>query len=488
MMVAHPRRGRPGLVLLACSLASATPTVRAAQANAPAYDPTLADQFQSARLEEMLPRTPEARQALARSVAFDATLYGTAAVLEYRQLYALAVDRGDPQYVGFNAFAHGRTLAGPGYKPFKTPNADTLYSNAWLDLRNGPVLFEVPDTAGRYFTANFLDIHGNASNISARTHGFKGGKFLIATTGWQGAVPEGTTLFRVTTPFTWILLRVLVQQSAKDLHAANALQDRFRLQPMTDGAAMADFPDGHDESAAGFMRILDFVLRNCGYRKDEEALVYRFRTIGVAGNSTVDQVLADDSLKAGIEQGFIEAKAVIKASMGQNGRRVGAWSEPVDIGRYGFNYLYRAAVNTLGTGANVIDENHPFTSFIDGDGDRLDGSRGDYRLVLSPPPPSRFFWSVTVYDATTQELVPNALRRYLIGDRTTELQRGKDGSIVIVFSRKLRDHPKGVNVLPVPSGPFYVAIRVQGPSAAIRNGEWRPSAIQKMPKAGTAAK
>lgn len=205
------KRRRSAVAPLALLLAMSLPVVSSGAEIARAYDPGLADQFQSARIDEILPQDPEARQTFARSLAFDATLYGTAAVLEYRQLYALAVDRSDPQYVGFNTFSHGRTLAGPGYKPFKTPNADTLYSNAWLDLRNGPVMFEVPDTAGRYFTANFLDVHGNASNISARTHGFSGGRFLIATTDWQGEVPEGTTLFRVTTPFTWILLRVLVQ-------------------------------------------------------------------------------------------------------------------------------------------------------------------------------------------------------------------------------------------------------------------------------------
>lgn len=486
----NPRRAKrrrsaiaPLGLLLAMSLPVASPGAEIARA----YDPGLADQFQSARIEEILPQDPEARRTFARSLAFDATLYGTAAVLEYRQLYALAVDRSDPQYVGFNTFSHGRTLAGPGYKPFKTPNADTLYSNAWLDLRNGPVVFEVPDTAGRYFTANFLDIHGNASNISARTHGFNGGRFLIATTDWQGEVPEGTTLFRVTTPFTWILLRVLVQQSGDDVRTANALQDRFRLYPVGHRTAAATFPDGRDASAAGFMRILDFVLRNCGHPKSEEALLHRFRSIGIAGKRTIDQVLTDAPMQAGIEQGFTEAQELIRVSMNQNGQRVGGWSEPVDVGRYGFNYLYRAVINTRGAGANVVEENHPFSTFVDADGERLDGARGDYRLVLSPPPPARFFWSVTVYDSATRELVPNPLARYLISDRTPGLKRGKDGSVAILLSQRLHGHAKGANLLPVPAGPFHVIIRAQGPDAAITNGEWRPPAIQKMPVAGKAA-
>jgi hypothetical protein len=463
---------------LATAVASAKPPDRS-----PAYDPALADQHQFAQLDDTIPGNAEARQVLARALAFDATIYGTAAVLQYRQMYQQAVDRNDPAFTGFNAFAHDRALAGPGYKAFKTPNADTLYSNAWLDLRDGPVLFDVPDTAGRYYTANFLDIHGNATNISARTHGTGGGRFLIATTNWQGDVPEGTTLFRVATPFTWILLRVLVQEAKGDLPRVNALQDRFRLSPVAKGAPSGSFPDGHDQGGAGFMRILDFVLRTCGHPLREDALIYRFGAIGLAGNRKVDDVLADPAMLSGIDRGFADAQAVIKASMGQNGKRVGAWSQPRDVGRYGFNYLYRAAITTLGTGGNVIDENHPATSFVDATGARLDGALGDYRLVLSPPPPARFFWSVTVYDAATRELYPNALNRYMAGDRTPGLKRGTDGSVTILFSHRPEALGISPNILPVPAGPFYVVIRAQGPEAAMRNGEWRAAPIEKLPDA-----
>ena len=450
---------------------------RGGQVISPAYDPTLADQHQFARLPDSLPAKPEARQALARALAFDATVYGTVAVLEYRQIFQQAVDRNDPQFTGFNTFAHGRSLAGPGYRPFKTPNADTLYSNAYLDLRDGPVLFEVPDTAGRYFTANFLDIYGNSSNISARLHGTGGGRYLIATTDWKGEVPSGVTLFRVTTPIAWILLRVLVH-SPEDLATANALQDRFRLAPTASSTTPAPWPDGRDESALGFMRIVDFILRTCGHPLREDALVYRYQAIGISGARPFDDVMADAALRAGVEEGFAEAQRVIAASMGQKGRLRGVWSEPVDVGRYGFNYLYRAATNTLGTGANVVDENHPFTTFIDADGEGLDGSRADYRLVLAPPPPVRYFWSVTVYDAATKELHPNALGRYLVNDRTPGLKRGKDGSVTILFSSRPAGR-RSANSLPVPAGPFYVVIRAQGPDEAIHSGQWRPGAIEK---------
>lgn len=475
-------------IAAAIFLAHAGQQARAAEADivSPAYDPSGADQFQFARLGDTVPAEPAARRLWARSLAFDATLYGTVAVLEYRQIYTQAVDRQDPGFVGFNRFAHGRALAGPDYRPFKSPNADTLYSNAYLDLRDGPVLFEVPDTSGRYYTANFLDIYGNATNISTRTHGAGGGRYLIAPVGWQGTVPEGVTLFRVTTPIMWVLLRVLVDGPA-GLRAAHALQDRFHLTgPATAPSATPAWPDGRDKSALGFFRILDFILRQCGHPKGEDALVYRYQALGLAGHRALDEIAADPEIRTGMEQGFAEARQVIEASTAQNGRRVGLWSEPVDIGRYGYNYLYRSSINTLGTGANVVDENYPFTTFLDADGKRLDGAKGTYELRLSPPPPARYFWSVTVYDAGTRTLHPNATGKYVIGDRTPGLVRDKDGGVTIRFQAKPVSGKGKTNWLPIPEGPFYVAIRAQGPEPDLFNGNWRPAAIRKTGSIGEA--
>lgn len=341
------------------------------------------------------------------------------------------------------------------------------------------MLFDVPDTAGRYYTANFLDIFGTATNISARTHGMKGGRYLIATGDWQGDVPQGAQLFRVTSPFMWILLRVLVHDPV-DALKANALQDHFILTPLGALTNHLAFPDGRDQSAGGFLRILDFMLRENGHPEREQGLVHNLRGIGVAGPRTVADALADGPSRAGIEQGYHDAQQVINASISQNGRRIGHWSEPIDIGRFGYNYLYRASVNTLGTGANVTDENYPFTTFEDAQGQRLDGNKGVYELRLSPPPPVKYFWSVTVYDVATRELHANSAKKYIVNDRTPGLIRGKDGSVTIRFQSAPVKGKAKANWIPVPNGPFYVAIRAQGPTEAIFNKSWRPAAIERV--------
>jgi hypothetical protein len=208
-----------------------------------------------------VPANPESRRSWARTLAFDATVYGIGSVLQYRQMYDQAVDTTNADYTGFNVFSHGRELAGPGYLPFKTPNADTLYSHAWLDLTRGPVIFEIPDMEGRYYTANFIDMYTNATNISARTHGMTGGRYLIALTDWEGEVPEGAKLFRVTTPYMWILLRILTTDP-EDAKTVHYFQDRFLIKPMCKaGDHRVKYPDGRVTDVENFFRILDFVLR-----------------------------------------------------------------------------------------------------------------------------------------------------------------------------------------------------------------------------------
>ena len=60
-----------------------------------------------------------------------------------------------------NVFTHARKLLKAGTSRVVTPNNDTLYTNAWLDLSDGPLVMNVPDTAGRYYVLGFLDFFTN---------------------------------------------------------------------------------------------------------------------------------------------------------------------------------------------------------------------------------------------------------------------------------------------------------------------------------------
>src|SRR5262245_11421742 len=56
-----------------------------------------------------------------------------------------------------NQFTHAPAYPGPDARTVVRPNVDTLYSTAWLDLSNGPVVMAVPEMETRYYLVQMLD-------------------------------------------------------------------------------------------------------------------------------------------------------------------------------------------------------------------------------------------------------------------------------------------------------------------------------------------
>ncbi len=110
-----------------------------------------------------------------------------------------------------------------------TPANDLLYSNAWLDLRRGPVVIDVPAHTGRYFVLELLDVYtNNFHNIGTRNSPAEGGRFALMPPGDEGGPPAGCIALRCPSALVWMLGRVLVDDEA-DLPAARTFQAGFRL-------------------------------------------------------------------------------------------------------------------------------------------------------------------------------------------------------------------------------------------------------------------
>ena len=104
-----------------------------------------------------------------------------------------------PQKAPFNEFGHVRQLAGPDFK-FVSPNNDTNYSVATVDLRNGPLVLHVPDTHGRYYVLQFIDAWtNNFAYVGSRATGTQEAEFLLAQRGYDGTVPAGMRLISAPT-------------------------------------------------------------------------------------------------------------------------------------------------------------------------------------------------------------------------------------------------------------------------------------------------
>ena len=71
-----------------------------------------------------------------------------------------------------NIMRHTQMLPDATTQGVVNPNADFLYSQAWLDLSGEPVILSVPDTRGRYYLIAMLDAWSNvAHSLGERTLG-----------------------------------------------------------------------------------------------------------------------------------------------------------------------------------------------------------------------------------------------------------------------------------------------------------------------------
>ena len=83
--------------------------------------------------------------AEARAIAKEAWIYGFAPIMNYQTMWSQAVNSNSPAYVGgFGLFRHYSTFYTPRNRDIVTPNNDTPYSWAWLDLRAEPWVLSVP--------------------------------------------------------------------------------------------------------------------------------------------------------------------------------------------------------------------------------------------------------------------------------------------------------------------------------------------------------
>jgi hypothetical protein len=94
-----------------------------------------------------------------------------------------------------NRWRHAPGLVDHSYRGVTTPNCDTLYSGAWLDLAEGPVLIEAPASTLPYWSIAVMDLY--TDNIAIMGSRYPGsGTLLVCGPDYRGPVPEGTAQVR----------------------------------------------------------------------------------------------------------------------------------------------------------------------------------------------------------------------------------------------------------------------------------------------------
>jgi hypothetical protein len=432
-----------------------------------------------------------------RAIAEEAYTFAFPMLMGYRYGFATFLVPSLPSYKGPVNGIYGKAVTlDHNFKDVITPNADTPYSMAMLDLRAEPLVLQVPEVADRYYVMQFVDLFGyNPHYVGTRATGTKAGKYLLVGPRWQGQAADG---FDGVLPFETDFVFVIGRNQllgADDAPALGKLMQQYTLQTLSAYRGEAgpaevpvDWPVWNDDASRDerFIGYVNFLLQFCQPTHPSEAeLMQRFARIGIAPGAAFDLAALDPAIRDEIRAGISDARS--KMATGMGAEKVNGWVMSDAMGSREFfngNYLLRAAGAMGGWGGNdKIEAFYPITR-EDSNGESLDGAYR-YHLKLMTPPPARAFWSVTMYDTSYDGvagyLVENPINRYLINSTTEGLVRGKDGSLDIVIQR---DKPESAadqaNWLPAPEGKFYLALRLYYPEQAALDGTWTPPPVVKV--------
>jgi hypothetical protein len=384
------------------------------------------------------------------------------------------------------------------YRDITAPNADTLYTTAFLDVGDEPWVLDQPDMGDRYFLLPFLDGWTEVFAVpGARTTGGGAKTFLITGPGWTGTVPEGMQELRAPTALVWLLGRIYCTGTQEDYAAVHALQDAFKLQPLstlgTDYTAPACRVDASIDmktptrnqvnamsSTEFFTLPAELMKRNPPSAADADA-VAAFAAIGLEPgkdldaariNAEWDKLMPDVAYKK-IMLHFVDSDGDMKKENG--------WAYTTVAGNYGTNYIQRALVTAIGLGANKPQDAIYPTSLKPNLREEYSGA---HKYTLTFPkgqtPPVKGFWSLTMYDEN-MFFVANPISRYSMSIRTNPKTEA-DGSLVIYIQNENARADKEANWLPAPEGKFHLMLRLYWPDEnrpSVIDGSWKPPALVK---------
>lgn len=402
-----------------------------------------------------------------------------------------------------NQFAHARAYPKADSKDVVRLNFDTLYSFAWVDVGREPVVLSVPDTGGRYYLLEMLDMWSDVfSVVGSRTTGTKAGNYAIVPQGWNGSLPQGVEKIVTPTPVMWILGRTQTNGPA-DYQAVHKAQDGYKLTPLSEwgksykpplNALLNPSIDAKTppltqvnamDGVTMLTRLADLMRRHPPHANDYP-MVFRLRALGIEPGKPFDAAKLAPGLADTINRAAKDALADLPVAMRQSGKHVNGWNVATEnIGTYGTSYRQRAVIALGGLGANLPEDAIYPVAFVDQQGQPLNGANS---YVLHFPkgklPPADAFWSITMYDGDGFQ-VPNPINRFAIGDRD-KLTFNADGSLDIYVQAESPGPDKEANWLPAPKdAPFQPTMRIYSPRREVAEGTWAPPPFERTGSAAT---
>jgi len=394
-------------------------------------------------------------------------------------------------------FHHARTYPTASFRDVTAPNADTLYSTAWLDVSKEPYVLSLPDEEDRYYLMPMLDGWTTVFQVPGkRTTGTKAQTYAITGPNWKGTLPEGVVEFKSPTAMVWILGRTYCTGTPDDYKLVHAIQDKYALVPLSAYGKPYTPPAGEVDSkvdmktpvrdqvdkmdSGAYFKLLAALMKDNPPAQEDAPIVAKMAKIGLVPGEEFDISKLDPAVVRGLEEAPKEGIAAIVAEFKTGPTKVNGWEVLTKTGIYGTDYANRALVTAIGLGANRPQDAIYPTSIADADGKPYGGAN-HYVMHFDKgqTPPADGFWSLTMYDAQFF-FVPNKLDKYTVSPRN-DLKYNAGGSLDLYVQHAPPGTDKEANWLPAPDGKFILMLRLYWPKEkdpSILDGTWEPPAVK----------
>lgn len=395
-----------------------------------------------------------------------------------------------------------RNYPNSSYRDVTAPNADTLYTTAWIDVSKEPWILSLPDAQGRYYLFPMLDGWTDVFQVPGkRTTGTGAQTYAICGPGWKGKLPAGVVKYQSPTSIIWLLGRIYCTGTPEDYAAVHKMQDAISLVPLSSYGKPYIPPAGKVDSLIDmktavrdqvdslsvneYFTLLAKLLVANPPSKADQPMIAKMAKLGIVAGQPFDgsklgavdraafsaiPKVANKKIMRWLKEGIIAGDFTFHDG----------WLFSTKTGLYGTNYIQRALITAIGLGANRPQDAVYPTS----EGPSLTGTySGKKNYVMhftkGQLPPVNGFWSLTMYDQN-YFFVANPLNRYSISARQN-LKANADGSVDLYIQNKSPGADKESNWLPAPKGQFILMLRLYWPKTgkpSILDGSWKIPAVR----------
>ena len=423
--------------------------------------------------------------------------------------------------LNFKGFRDGHASVGVGYNDIAyhskiqdwkfqtaTPNNTTPYVNFYWNIKDGPMVVEIPPSAdGVGIFGTIMDAWQRPIDdvgAKGRDKGL-GAKYVLVPPGYDGPVLPGAFVYKQRTNHGFAILRAIIPDaSPENVAKAVGFAKKIRVYPLAD----ADKPPQNkyvdiygklNEMTpvldGGIFAEIHKILQEEIVEEQNKAMMGLLARIGIKKGAPFKPDAKTQAVfdKAGPEalQYMLEQYHRFLNPWKYKNKK---WSVLAPPGNYetDFSYEFPNYFDYHARGAlfyaiiSTVKNYGTATYYLDiaetPDGKWLDGSK-NYKLVVPPKVPVRDFWAVTAYDLLTASYV-REVSKGSVDSNQADLKKNSDGSVDVYLGPEA-PAGKEASWIPTQKGKrFFLLFRFYGPKKGVFDGSFELNDIELVSAGG----